>query len=53
MLRQLGADHRFSVHQERFLPGFTYLHLATQTDSSGNKCIQTSSRYAGQNGILL
>ena len=61
--RQLGCEaadpglvlawDRFSVRQERLLPGFTYLHPASQTDSSGTKCIQTSSRYAGQNGILL
>ena len=62
--RQLGGEaadpglvlarDRFSVHQERFLPGgLTYLHLATQTDSSRTKCIQTLSRYASINVILL
>ena len=48
------ARDRFSVHQGRFLPGgLTYLHLATQTDSSRTKCIQTPSRYASINVILL
>ena len=48
------ARDRFSEHQERFLPGgLTYLHLATQTDSSSTKCIQTPSRYASINVILL
>ena len=50
---QVLARDRFSVPQERFLPGFTYLHLATQTDSSGTKCIQTSSRYAGTRNITV
>ena len=62
--RQLGGEaadpglvlarDRFSVHQQRFLPGgLTFLHLATQTDSSSTKCIQTPSRYASINVILL
>ena len=62
--RQLGGEaadpglvlarDRFSVHQQRFLPGgLTFLHLATQTDSSGTKCIQNSPRYVSINGILL
>ena len=47
-----GARDTFSVHQERLLPGgFTYLHLASQTDSSGTKCIQTSSRYGFEYNI--
>ena len=61
--RQLGGEasdpglvlerDSFSVHQERFLPGGLTLHLATQTDSSSTKCIQTPSRYASINVILL